>query len=244
MQEVVRIPLKKIISSPFQPRKKFSESAILHLAHSIKEIGLIQPIVVRKKNGFFELIAGERRVEAARIAGLTDIPAMIKNLNDLEAFQMTLVENMERKNLNPIEIALSIRRLKNEFHLTDKKISDILSISRPQVTNYLRLLKLPDEIKKALIENKITMGHAKSLLSFNNKDAEKKLLKEIIQKKLSVRETEEIAKREKEVSQLEELLIKYFGTKVKISGTRKKGRIEIYYYSEDDLIRIIKQIKI
>lgn len=244
MEEVVRIPLKKIVSSPFQPRKKFSNSEILHLARSIREIGLIQPIVVRKKDGFFELIAGERRVEAARMAGLKDIPAMIRNLNDLEAFQMTLIENMEREDLNPIEIALSIRRLKNEFHLTDRRIGEILNISRSQVTNYLRLLKLPDEIKRALIENKITMGHAKSLLSIDDESAEKKLLKEIIQKNLSVRDTEEIAKKEKEISQLEELLIKHFGTKVKVHGTRKNGKIEIYYYSEDDLIRIIQQIKI
>ncbi len=244
MQKAVKIPLKRIISSPFQPRKKFDESATLHLARSIKEIGLIQPIVVRRKDSFFELVAGERRVEAARIAGLVDIPAIIRNLNDLEAFQMALTENIERENLNPIEIAVSVRRLKNEFHLTDKKIGEILNMSRSQVTNYLRLLKLPDKIKRALIENKITMGHAKSLLSFEDESAEKKLLEEIVQKRLSVRETEEIVKKEKEISQLEELLIKHFGTKVKVRGTRKNGKIEIYYYSEDDLIRIIQQIKI
>jgi len=242
MENIVKIPLKKIIPSPFQPRKRFDEKSILRLANSIKEIGLIQPIVVREKNGYFELVTGERRVEAARIAELKNIPAIIRELTNLETFQMTIIENMEREDLNPIEIAESIRRLKKEFLLTDEKIGELLNMSRAQVTNYSRLLKLPNKIKKALMENKITMGHAKSLLSLKENDAEQ-ILKEIIKKKLSVRETEQIVRKEKEIAQVEEFLMKSFGTKVKIHGTKRKGKIEISYYSEDDLIRIIQQIK-
>ncbi len=242
MENTVKIPLKQIVPSAFQPRKRFDEESIMHLSKSIKEIGLIQPIVVRKKNGYFELIAGERRVEAANIAGLKSIPAIIRNLSDLEAFQMAFMENMEREDLNPIEIAESIKRLKKEFALTDEKIGALLNMGRSQVTNYLRLLNLPHTIKKALIENKITMGHAKSLLTLKEKDAEQ-MLKHILDKNLSVRETEQITRREKSLVKIEELLMQSFGTKVNIQGTNKKGKIEIHYFCEDDLIRIIQQIK-
>ncbi|MEA3313845.1 MAG: ParB/RepB/Spo0J family partition protein [Caldisericota bacterium] len=242
MKNTVKIPLKQIAPSAFQPRKQFDEESIMHLSKSIKEIGLIQPIVVRKKNGYFELIAGERRVEAAKIAGLTSIPAIVRNLSDLEAFQMAFMENMERKDLNPIEIAESIKQLKKEFALTDEKIGELLNMGRSQVTNYLRLLNLPHTIKKALIESKITMGHAKTLLTLKEKDA-KQMLKYISDKNLSVRETEQVTRREKSLIKMEELLIQSFGTKVKIHGTKKKGKIEIHYFCEDDLIRIIRRIK-
>ncbi|MCD6106712.1 MAG: ParB/RepB/Spo0J family partition protein [Caldisericaceae bacterium] len=242
MENTVKIPLKQIVPSAFQPRKKFDEESIMHLSESIKEIGLIQPIVVREKNGSFELIAGERRVEAAKIAGLKSIPAIVRNLSDLEAFQMAFMENMERENLNPIEIAESIKRLKKEFALTDEKIGALLNMSRPQVTNYLRLLNLPHTIKKALVENEITMGHAKSMLTLKEKDAEQ-MLKHILDKNLSVRETEQITRREKSLIKIEELLMQSFGTKVEIHGTKKKGKIEIHYFCEDDLIRIIRRIK-
>ncbi len=235
------IPIDKIIPSPYQPRKHFDEKSILELSESIKNLGMIQPIVVRKKGKYFELVAGERRLEAVKFLNKKEIPAVVKNISDLEAFRMTLEENIRRENLNPIEIAEAIKNMKEEFSLTDEKLGKMLNMSRPMVTNYLRILNLPEEIKKGIEKGTITFGHAKSLLSLNEKEM-LKLYNKIVKNKLSVRETEKLTKKEKEIFETEEALTKVLGTKVKITGTKKHGKIVIEYFSEEELISIVRKL--
>ncbi len=240
-EKIEFIPIKDIRPSPYQPRKRFDEKQIRELASSIKEVGMIQPIVVRKKPGYFELVAGERRLEALKFLRKKEAPAIVKEASDLDAFRMTLEENIRREGLNPIEIAEAIKNMKEEFRLTDRKVGELLRMSRPLVTNYLRLLNLPYEIKKALETGKITFGHAKSLLSLNEEDM-LKLYEKIVKKKLSVRETERLAKKERILFEAEEVLTKILGTKVKITGTKKHGKITIEYFSEDELVSIVKRL--
>ncbi len=242
MSEKIKIiPVDKIIPSPYQPRKYFDEKSVRKLAKSINDIGMIQPIVVRKKGEYFELIAGERRLEALKFLGKKEAPAIIKEASDIEAFRMTLEENIRRENLNPLEIAEAIKQMKEKFGLTDEKLGKILNMSRPLITNYLRLLNLPTEIKKGIEKGEITFGHAKSLVSLD-KDEMLKIYRKIIKNKLSVRDTEKLAKKEKDILETEELLTKVLGTKVKISGGKKRGKIVIEYFSEDELIGIVKRL--
>ena len=242
-KNIVDVPIQSIAPSPYQPRKHFDFKTIQSLAESIKNIGVIQPIVVREKgNGRFELIAGERRLEALKYIKAETVPVIIKNVSDLEAFKITLTENIQREELSPIEIANAIKQIKMEFNLTDKDVGKILGMSRPQITNYLRILKLPLEVREAIEKGEISFGHAKSLLSIPDGQI-LDVFKKIVQKNLSVRDTERIAKKEKEVFQIEEILTKALGTKVKITGGKDKGKIEISYFSEDELINITLRLK-
>jgi len=244
-KEIVFIPVEKIVPSPFQPRMHFDEKLILDLASSIEHLGVIQPIVVREKNGLYELIAGERRLEAVKFLKREKIPAIVKNVSDIDAFRMAVSENLKRENLNPIEVAGAIKSMKEHFHLTDKQVADMLGMSRSQVTNYLRILKLPEKIKSALRSGEISFGHARTLVSVNEFDAIK-LYKKIVKGKLSVRDTEKLARKfsqkESVIAQTEELLIRALGTKVKIVGGREKGEIRISYFSEDELADIVKKL--
>ena len=241
-KEVVEIPIDKIFPSPFQPRKNFDFKKIESLAQSIKNLGIIQPVVVRRKGNAFELVAGERRLEALKLIKSKTAPAIIKNLSDIEAFKITLTENIQREELTPIEIANAMKKMKSEFNLTDKKIGEMLGMSRSQITNYLRILKLPVEVRKAIENGDISFGHAKSLLSIPESEI-MNVFRKIVQKNLSVRDTERIARKEKEIFQIEEILTKSLGTKVNIIGNRNKGKIQISYFSEDELINIIRRLK-
>ncbi len=244
-KEVVFIPVEKVLPSPFQPRMHFDEKAILDLAASIEHLGVIQPIVVRKKSGFFELIAGERRLEAVKFLKWEKIPAIVKSVSDIDAFRMAVSENLKREDLNPLEIAGAIKNMKERFHLTDKQVAEMLGMSRPQVTNYLRILKLPEKIKSALRNGEISFGHARSLLSVSESDAIK-LYKKILKSHLSVRDTEKFARKLSQkqsiITKTEELLTKTLGTKVKIVGGKDRGELRISYFSEDELAEIVKKL--
>ncbi len=244
-KEVVSIPVEKVVPSPFQPRMRFDEKSILDLATSIEHLGVIQPIVVRKKSGFFELIAGERRLEAVKFLKWDKIPAIVKNVSDIDAFRMAVSENLKREDLNPLEVAGAIKNMKERFHLTDKQVAEMLGMSRPQVTNYLRILKLPEAIKSALRNGEISFGHARSLLSVSESDAIK-LYRKVVKSRLSVRDTEKLARelsqKESLITKTEELLTKALGTKVKIVGGKDRGELRISYFSEDELAEIVKKL--
>ncbi len=241
-ERIKEVPVESIEPSPYQPRKRFDFDAIKSLAESIKRVGVIQPIVVReKKDNTYQIIAGERRLEALKLLHKKTAPVIVKNVSDIEAFKITLTENIQRENLNAVEIGMAISEMKEKFRITDKEIGEILGMSRSLVTNYLRILKLPDEIKKAIENGEISFGHAKSLAALPESEA-LKVFKKIVSKKLSVRETEQITKRERELTELEDALIRTLGTKVKITGNKNKGKINISYFSEDELISIIKKL--
>lgn len=244
-KKVVFIPVEKVLPSPFQPRMHFDEKSILDLATSIEHLGVIQPIVVRKKSGFFELIAGERRLEAVKFLKWEKIPAIVKNVSDIDAFRMAVSENLKREDLNPLEVAGAIKNMKKRFRLTDKHVAEMLGMSRPQVTNYLRILKLPEKIKSALRNGEISFGHARSLLSVSESDAIK-LYRKIVKSRLSVRDTEKLARKlsqkESLITKTEELLTKALGTKVKIVGGKDRGELRISYFSEDELAEIVKKL--
>lgn len=262
LEGVANIPLTKIDSNPFQPRKEFAEDLLQELAASIKEQGIIQPVTLRKKeDDTFQIISGERRVRAAKLAGLEDIPAYIRTASDQEMLEMALVENIQREDLNPVEIADSYNQLIEECGLTQEALSERVSKKRSTITNYLRLLRLPGEIQKGLIENKISMGHAKALINVDDPNTQINIFNDTIAENYSVREVEEIVRnldkidsRQKketkkktlpgEYIELQERLSNTFGSKIKVkSGNKGKGSIEIPFNSQEELNEILKIIE-
>lgn len=245
----------KIKPNPYQPRREFKETELQELALSIKEKGIIQPLIVRKiDNDEYELIAGERRLRAAKIAQISEIPVIIMDCSEEDLLQLSLIENLQREDLNPVEEAKSYEALISKFSLTQEEVAKKIGKSRPDVANTLRLLNLPDFILQGIREGKITAGHGRCLLSLPSNDLQNKIYYQIVLKKLSVRDTEEVVrnltaetgkqKRKKKpeaifVSDIVEKLSGILGTKVKISGSGKKGKIYIDYYSSEDLERII-----
>ncbi len=238
-----------------QPRKKFNDEGIEELTSSIKQFGVIQPLLVQKKDDYYEIIAGERRWRAAKKAGLKEIPIIVKEFSNREAVEVSLIENIQREDLNPIEEAMAYGRLISDFTLTQEEVADRVSKSRSAVTNALRLLKLPENVKAMVVEGDLSEGHARTILAIPDQDIQTKLAERIIREKLSVRETERIVKKlisapvvrpaeknaEKEalLRDLSEKLKNIFGTKVEIrSSGKNKGKIEIEYYSDDELDRI------
>ncbi len=251
--EILHIDINRILPGAYQPRKNFSENSLKELAVSIKEKGVLQPVLVsRTGDGSFSLIAGERRWRAATIAGLKKIPAMVKNVASRDAFEMALIENIQREDLNPVETAEAFNRLMKDFGLTQEELSDKVGKERATVANYLRLLKLPDEIKAMLYEGSLSMGHARALLAIEGRAAQVEAAKKILKTGLSVREAEAIAKKstgaskgkkikDAQIASLEEKLIKHLGTKIRLVHKGKKGgKIEIDYYSLDELDRILE----
>jgi ParB family chromosome partitioning protein len=248
------IELEKIVPNEFQPRKHFDDEKLKELAASIKEQGVIQPIIVHKMSGGYQLIAGERRWRAARLAGLKTIPALVKEATKRELLEMALIENIQREDLNPLEAAEAYKRLQDEFKLTQDELSKRVGKERSTVTNFLRILSLPKEVKHEIATGSLSMGHAKALLSLERVRDQLRAAALIVKKGLSVREAESIATRlknppkEKKVHQSSELkavvekLKKSLGTKVSISARSKGGRIVIEYYSADDLDRILEKI--
>lgn len=243
-----------------QPRKYFDETALEELAASIKTYGMIQPVVVRKNGDYYEIIAGERRWRAAKIAGLKKIPAIERKWEDAEAFEAALVENLQREDLNPIEEAESYRRLQDEFSLSQEQISTKVGKSRSAITNSLRLLQLDSRVLNFVVENKLSSGHARTLLSITDKERQFELAEHVIEEELSVRATEalvkaELSQKEKSKNDKKELLENanqkavedelktIFSTKVRISQMKNKGKIEITYYSQEDLDRLLTMMK-
>lgn len=242
-----------------QPRKYFDETALEELAASIKTYGMIQPVVVRKNGDYYEIIAGERRWRAAKIAGLKKIPAIERKWEDAEAFEAALVENLQREDLNPIEEAESYRRLQDEFGFSQEQISTKVGKSRSAITNSMRLLQLDSRVLNFVIENKLSSGHARTLLSITDQERQFELAEHVIEEELSVRATEALVKAElnqkekkndkKELSEnanqraVEDELKTIFSTKVRISQMKNKGKIEITYYSQEDLDRLLTMMK-
>lgn len=250
----VLVNINDIEPNKEQPRKNFEEDALLELSDSIKQHGIIQPIVVVKgKNGFYEIIAGERRWRAAKMAGLKKVPVVIKNYSEQEIVEIALIENLQRENLNPIEEALAYKRLMEEFSLKQDEVAEKVSKSRTTVTNSLRLLNLDEGVQKMLIDDMISMGHARALLALEDKSKQYEFANKIFDEKLNVREVEKLVKKynEKKPEKIQETVIRDFifndlennlkeilGSKVNICDKNGKGKIEIEYYSKEDLDRI------
>ena len=246
-----------------QPRKDFNEEELQELAESIKNYGVLQPLLVQKKGTSYELIAGERRWRAAKLAGLKEVPVVLREYSKQQAMEIALIENVQRADLNPIEEAQAYQQLVKEFHLTQEEIAARVSKNRATITNAMRLLKLDEEIQNLLIKGAISSGHARAILSLEDKQLQKKAAKEVLDKRLSVRETEKLVKRLARASaeknernekkddalalifqDLEERMKTIMGTKVSIHNKdRNKGRIEIEYYSEAELERIVEMIE-
>lgn len=246
-----------VSSNPFQPRQEFHHQELEDLINSIKEHGILQPLLVTRSDDGFELIAGERRLKAAKIAGLKKVPIIIKEATEQQKLELALIENIQRADLNPIEKADGYKRLMDEFQLTQEVAAKKVGISRPAFANALRLLKLPEEIQKALKENKLSEGHAKILLSLEKEGAQLSLYKRIMSNNLSVRELEDalnqdpsLKKKKKKINwqdpQLlswQEELMQKLGTRVQIKKKGDGGSIAIEYYSPSELQNIISRIK-
>ena len=252
-EEVLHLEISRIFPGE-QPRKIFRDNSLKELAASIKEKGILQPIIVsRVGDGSFRLIAGERRWRAAQIAGLKKIPAIVKNVASKDSLEIALIENIQREDLNPIEEAEAFNRLVKDFNLTQEEVSEKVGKERATVANYLRLLKLPDEIKSLISDSSLSMGHARAILSIEGRANQLQAARRIIKKGLSVREAESLAKngapkksktrsahKDPQIASLEDKLIKSLGTKVRIQHKGEKGgRIEIEYYSLDELDRLL-----
>lgn len=256
VNEPKEIDIGLIDRNPDQPRKIFDDTALAELAESIKNYGVIQPIIVRENNGRYVIIAGERRWRASRLAGLKTIPAIIKEYTEQEISEIAIIENLQREDLNPIESAKAIKSLIAQYSLTQDEVADKIGKSRPAVANTLRLLSLPDAIISLVEGNKLTAGHARALLAIDNPAKQKEIALQIIQNDLTVRDVENIIKhlntpktptvvKEKslEIKDFEDKIKRVFSTKVQIKGTDKKGKIVIDYYSKDDLERIYDILK-
>ena len=254
---VSEVLISEIEVNPFQPRTEFDEEALAELSASIKLQGLIQPITLRRVNAHaFQLISGERRLRASKLAGLTQIPAYVREANDQQMLEMALIENIQRENLNAIEVALSFQRMIEECNLKQEELGERVSKNRSTVTNYLRLLKLPPTIQASIRDGLISMGHAKAIINISNADSQLYLHQLIIEQGLSVRKVEELARQlqhppqKKEgkkpepiayqLQRVQDDLASKFGTRVKLKlGNDGKGAIEIPFLSEDDLSRIL-----
>lgn len=243
-----------------QPRHKFDEEALNELADSIKQYGIISPIIVQNRKDHYVIIAGERRWRAAKIAGLKEIPVIIKNFTEQEIVEISLIENIQRENLNPIEEALAYKRLLTEFHLKQEEVAQRVSKSRTAVTNSMRLLKLADEVQQMIIDESLTTGHARALITIEDESKQIEIAKKVVNEKLSVRDIEKLVKdlnkpkkEKKESKQLkndfiyqdiEEKLKQSLGTKVTVSAKEDgSGKIEIDFYSSEELDRILDLLK-
>lgn len=251
---IMTVKINMVEPNRNQPRKSFDEDALVELSDSIKQYGIIQPLVVQKKDDYYEIIAGERRWRAAKQAGLKEVPVIIKDYSEQEVVEIALIENIQREDLNPIEEAMAYKRLLTEFDLKQDQVAERVSKSRTAVTNSMRLLKLSDEVQQMLIENLITSGHARALLAIEDKKQQIQLATKIMDEKLSVRETEKLIKsilnpkqkKEKEeidnkfiYEDIESKIKEIVGTKVKVNHKPNgKGKIEIEYYSNAELERI------
>ena len=259
----VKVKISKVEPNREQPRKNFDEDALLELAESIKQFGVLQPLLVQDRKDYYEIIAGERRWRAAKIAGLKEVPVIIKKLTEQEMVEISLIENIQRENLNPIEEALAYKRLLNEFNLKQDEVAERVSKSRTAVTNSMRLLKLNEKVQQMVIDDMLTTGHARALLGIEDQEKQYVVAQQIFDEKLSVRETEKLVKKiqkekdlpEKKKEELDEQVALAYhdveekmklilGTKVNIRAKDdKKGKIEIEYYSMDEFNRIFEMMQ-
>ena len=258
--------INKVEPNREQPRKNFDEDALLELSESIKQFGVIQPLIVQDRKTYYEIIAGERRWRAAKMAGLKEVPVIIKNYTEQEIMEISLIENIQREDLNPIEEALAYKKLLTEFHLKQDEVAERVSKSRTAVTNSMRLLKLNEKVQQMLIDDMLSTGHARALLAIDDSEEQYNLAQSIFDEKMSVREVEKLVKKlQKEKTEkskenvqpdqsleqmqaiyhdLEEKMKGIFGTKVSInSKDMKKGKIEIEYYSPDELDHIMDMFR-
>ncbi len=252
----MKLKISEIEPNREQPRKSFDEDGLIELSESIKQFGVLQPILVQKKDDYYEIIAGERRWRAAKLAGIKEVPVIIKDFTEQEVVEISLIENIQRESLNPIEEAHAYKRLMEEFHLRQDEIAERVSKSRTAVTNSMRLLKLDDRVQQMVVDEMLTTGHVRTLLALENKELQYNTAMKIFDEKLSVRETERLVKeilnpkvkKEKKVNLeeeaiyegLEEKIKSIIGTKVSIHrGAKHKGKIEIEYYSQEELERIM-----
>lgn len=252
------IPINKVEPNRNQPRQNFEEDALLELADSIKQFGILQPLLVQKKKDYYEIIAGERRWRAAKMAGLKEVPVIIREYTDQEVVEIALIENIQRENLNPIEEAMAYKRLLEEFSLKQDEVAERVSKSRTAVTNSMRLLKLNDKVQQMIVDDMISTGHARALLAIEDEKEQHLIAMRIFDEKLSVRDVEKLVKslknpkKVKEKTKIEHMFLyedlqekmkSAIGTKVIVSPKANgKGKIEIEYYSEGDLERIFDLI--
>jgi ParB family chromosome partitioning protein len=258
-ERIVYLALDKIKPSSLQPREIFDSESLEELRQSIQEKGIIQPVLVRQRGDHYELIAGERRLRAAHSLNLKEIPAIVKDAQDRDALEISLIENIQRQNLNSIEEAHAYQYLIDKFQVTQEKISEILGKARVTIANTLRLLKLPQEIQEEIKKGRISFAHGRALLELQDENQQRRLAQDIIAHNLSVRELESLIKRQQPRSKkqriprllnrepylvvLEEELQHALATKVRISKRKKRGHILIEFYSQEDLERIVKRIK-
>ncbi|AWX59090.1 MULTISPECIES: ParB/RepB/Spo0J family partition protein [Brevibacillus] len=258
-EQVKEVSINEIRPNPYQPRKEFEQSAIEELAQSIKEHGIIQPLIVRKSIKGYELVAGERRLRAAKVAGLKEVPVVVKAYTDQQLMEIALIENLQRENLNPLEEAEAYDKLISHHDYTQEQLAQKIGKSRPHVANMLRLLQLPEKIRKMVSAAELSMGHSRALLGVTDKKVQQQLANDVVEKGLSVRQLEELvkqlnvsretkkkkpAKNEPVLIEMEERLRSRFGTAVKIKKGSKRGKIEIDFYSQEDLERIIEMLNI
>lgn len=256
VDEIVELPIDSLVPNPYQPREFIKDEQLEELANSIKECGLLHPVSVRRIANQYEIIEGERRVRACKKLGYTKIPAVIRNVNDKQMLVIALIENLQRENLNPIEEAKGYNRLINEYQLTQQEVADKIGKSRSNVANMLRLLNLPHLVKEALELQKLDVGHARAILSLENPNLQRKVCNLIIEKNLTVRETENLIKKWKEegepfeteikkervvnpdIKNLENMLSEKLKTRVRIIDKKNRGKIIIDYYSIEDFQKL------
>jgi len=262
--KVIEIPLNQLRANPYQPRKNFNEESINELAASIKEHGVIQPIIVRSVLKGFEIIAGERRFRASQVCGMTSIPAVVRSFTDQQVMEIALIENVQREDLNAIEIAIAYQSLINQFSLTQEELSLKVGKSRSHIANFLRLLQLPEEIKQYVSRGTLSMGHARCIAGIKDAKSQKELAEKAVKEQWSVRELEDAVKNYEEslqnakskegnkkklptkdpyIHQLEDVLMSTFQTTVKIKNKNNRGKIELLYYSRDDLERLLELLQ-
>lgn len=247
-ENLLTVDLEKLVAREDQPRKNFDDDSLEELANSIKADGVIQPIVVRKVEDKYEIIAGERRFRASKLAGLEKVPVVVKNVSDRKARELALVENIQREDLNPIEEAISLKTLMEEYKLTQQELSDIIGKSRSYIANNLRLLNLSDYIKEYLIRGDLSPSQGRTLLSLETEEERKKYLEKLLVKEVNIRDVEKKAKQSKNktedifIKDICERLTEVLDAKVKIHEKKKGGQIEISYLNEADLQRIIDSL--
>ncbi|RIJ63646.1 ParB/RepB/Spo0J family partition protein [Rummeliibacillus sp. POC4] len=252
--KVTQTAIRDIQENPFQPRKVFDKESLQELAQSIKEYGILQPIILRKKGAKFEIVVGERRFRAAKLANLTVVPSVIRDFDDIKMMELAILENLQREDLTPIEEAEAYHSLMEHLGLTQEELSKRLGKSRPHIANHVRLLTLPKDVQKLVNDGKLTMGHGRTLLGLKNKKQIPMIAEKVMKQHLNVRqlealvhslneevprETKKKMKKDIFIEEKESQLRDYFGTNVLIKKTKNKGKIEIEFFSEDDLERIL-----
>ena len=257
-QEVKNVSINKLVANPYQPRKVFDETALQELKDSIAEHGVLQPIIVRMKGKKYEIVAGERRFRASQLAGLTEVPAIIKQMDEQQMMELSILENLQREDLTPIEEAEAYEQLIKNLGFKQEQLAKRLGKSRPHIANHIRLLQLPEEVRTFVNEGKLSMGHGRTLLGLKNKRQIPEIARKTIAQSLNVRQLEALVqqlndgvsretkdiKKDVFVQATENQLRDYFGTAVQIKKNKGKGKIEIEFYSEEDLDRILEVLNV